>query len=717
MDRKFILVFLLLVLFSLSVNIFADEGMFLLNQIPKKLKGLELKPEDFYRPGGGGLSDAVIMMSGGTASFVSPRGLILTNHHVAYGAIQKNSSPEKNYLEDGFYAKSIEEELPAPGYEAFVTLNFEDITEQVMSAVTEEMTAVERAEAIRKKMAEIEKEEENLEKGTEGRVVSMLDGSSYYLFTYLKIKDIRLVYAPPSSVGNYGGDIDNWMWPRHTGDFSFMRAYIGPDGVPAEYRKENVPYNSKTYLPISSKGVKNGDFTFIMGYPGHTMRYRTSNSVDWNQNLSYPFGIKMFQSIIDILEEESKDNEKLAIKLSSTTKGLNNALKNYQGMVEGLKKSNILARKKIQERKLTQFLEKNPKLKKKYGDVLPSLKQLYKEHLEGYETDRYLQYITFTQTVSYATTIQKWSEEKRKPDSERDPRYMDYQIPRIKKRMEVSAKDYDAPTDAKVFKMFLCKMAALPKDQPVDFLREIIGDKTGKEAESAISNFIDNLYGKTKLTNYEDRMKMFDMTAEELNTLNDQFIEFARKINDELDRLKKKNDYFNGKITKLRPEYYKALLEWKGGDMYPDANRTIRFTYGTVKGYFPRDGIYYKPITALRGVIEKHTGEEPFNAPKKLIKLYKKKDYGKYMDKVIKDVPVDFLATTDITGGNSGSPIMNGKGEIIGCAFDGNYESMTSDWQFSNRLTRTISVDSRYILFILDKFSGAEELLSELTIY
>ncbi|RKY56848.1 MAG: S46 family peptidase, partial [Candidatus Neomarinimicrobiota bacterium] len=677
MNRKLILVFVLLVVLSLSVNIFADEGMFLLNQIPKNLKGLKIKPDEIFKPGGGGLSDAVIMLGGGTASFVSPKGLILTNHHVAYSAAQKNSTPEHNYIEEGFYAKNLKEELPAPGYEVFITLNFKDITDQVMSAVSEEMTAVERAEAVRKKVAEIEKKEENLEKGTEGHVVSMLDGSSYYLFRYLKIKDIRLVYAPPSSIGNYGGDIDNWMWPRHTGDFSFMRAYVGPNGIPAEYNEENVPYNSETYLPISSKGVKNGDFTFIMGYPGHTMRYRTSNSVDWNQNISYPFGIKMFQSIIGLLEEESKDNEELAIKLSSTIKGLNNALKNYQGMVEGLRKSNILAKKKIQEKKLTQFLEKNPELKKKYGDVLPSIKQLYKEHLEGYETDSYLQYITFVQTVSYATTIQKWSEEKEKPDAERDPRYMDYQIPRIKKRMEVSARDYDAPTDAQVFKMFLCKMAALPGDQHVDFLREIIGDMTGKKAESAISDFVDDLYSNTKLVNYEDRMRMFDMNAEELSALNDPFIEFAKKVNTELERLKKKNDYFNGKITKLRPEYYKALLEWKGGDMYPDANRTIRFTYGTVKGYFPRDGIYYKPITRLRGVIEKHTGEEPFNAPKKLINLYRKKDYGIYIDKVIKDVPVDFLATTDITGGNSGSPIMNGNGEIIGAAFDGDYESMT----------------------------------------
>jgi hypothetical protein len=611
----------------------------------------------------------------------------------------------------------MEEELPAAGYEALVTLNFENITNSVLSAVDKDMTPDERAKAIEKRVADIEKEEDKPEKGTEGRVVSMLDGSSYYLFTYLKIKDVRLVYAPPASIGNYGGDIDNWMWPRHGGDFSFMRAYVGPDGIPAEYSENNVPYEPRAYLPFSSKGVKLHDFTFVLGYPGQTMRYRTSCSVDWNQNLSYPFTIELFQDMIDFLESESEKDEELAIKLSSMLQGLNNALKNYQGMLEGMEKTRLLERKKTLEQNLVKFLQQNPELNKEYGDVLPSIKKAYEEHRKGFERDLYIRYLTFSQTLSWATTIQKWGEEKVKPDEERDPRFMDYKIPERKKRMEISAKNYHAPTDAKILKMLLNRLALLPKEEYPEFLAAIVGEKEGEKAQESISKFVDELFDKTRFTSHEDRMAMFDMSADELEGLNDPFVKFAKEVNKELDLIKEKDDYFSGYITQLRPKYYKLLAEWKGEDLYPDANRTIRFTYGTVRGYIPKDAVYYRYITGLDGVVEKHTGEYPFNAPEKLLEISKRKDYGDYVDSVIKDIPVDFLSTTDITGGNSGSPVLNGDGEIIGCAFDGNYESIVSDWQFSNRLTRTISVDARYILFTLDKFSGAKELLNELTVH
>ena len=703
------------VIFCLFALALADEGMFLVNDIPKKIKGLKLKPKEIYNPDGVDISDAVIIVDGGTGSFVSPRGLILTNHHVAFGAIQRNSTAEHNYLEEGFYARTLEEELPAPGYEAYITLNFKDITEDVLSVVKEDMTPEERAKAIQRRIAEIEKENENKEEGTEGRVVSMFDGMYYYLFTYLKIKDIRLVYAPPSSIGNYGGEIDNWMWPRHTGDFSFLRAYVGPDGKPAEYSEDNVPFKPGKYLAFSSKGIKEGDLVFILGYPGSTMRYRTSCSVDWNQNISYPFRIKLFKSIIDMLEEESKKSPEVKIKLSSFIKGLSNAMKNNQGMIDGFKKTKLLQRKLREEEKLMEWVNRNPEIKKEYGKVLDEIKALYKEHKKNVKRDMILQYITLIPTVRYATTIQEWSIEKSKPEAERKPEYMDYRIPQLKKNFEIGAQNYYPPADKKLFRLFLDLLMELPQEERPEFINKIAGNST--ESEKNIQTFIDSLFENTKITDHEMRMKMLDMTADELNKLNDPFIKFAEELNKELEKIEKKNYYFSGKITQLRPKYYKLLKLWKKEEMYPDANRTLRFTYGYVKGYSPRDAVYYRYITKLKGVIEKHTGEEPFNAPGKLIELYQEKDYGKYMDKRIKDVPVNFLATTDITGGNSGSPVFNGKGEIVGCAFDGNYEAMTSDWQFDDNLTRTIAVDSRYILFILDKFSNAKELLNELTIH
>ncbi|RKY47180.1 MAG: S46 family peptidase [Candidatus Neomarinimicrobiota bacterium] len=543
----------------------------------------------------------------------------------------------------------------------------------------------------------------------------MFDGMYYYLFTYLKIKDIRLVYAPPSSIGNYGGEIDNWMWPRHTGDFSFLRAYVGPDGKPAEYSEDNVPFKPGKYLAFSSKGIKEGDLVFILGYPGSTMRYRTSCSVDWNQNISYPFRIKLFKSIIDMLEEESKKSPEVKIKLSSFIKGLSNAMKNNQGMIDGFKKTKLLQRKLREEEKLMEWVNRNPEIKKEYGKVLDEIKALYKEHKKNVKRDMILQYITLIPTVRYATTIQEWSIEKSKPEAERKPEYMDYRIPQLKKNFEIGAQNYYPPADKKLFRLFLDLLMELPQEERPEFINKIAGNST--ESEKNIQTFIDSLFENTKITDHEMRMKMLDMTADELNKLNDPFIKFAEELNKELEKIEKKNYYFSGKITQLRPKYYKLLKLWKKEEMYPDANRTLRFTYGYVKGYSPRDAVYYRYITKLKGVIEKHTGEEPFNAPGKLIELYHEKDYGKYIDKRIKDVPVNFLATTDITGGNSGSPVFNGKGEIVGCAFDGNYEAMTSDWQFDDNLTRTIAVDSRYILFILDKFSNAKELLNELTIH
>jgi len=706
----------IILIITLGLQTFADEGMFLPDNVPGYLEGFQLSPEDIYKPGGGGLSDAVIIIGGGTGSFVSPNGLVLTNHHVAYGAIQRNSTPENNFLENGFYAGSYQDELPAPGYDAYITLNFIDITDRVLVAVNDKESPADRSEAISKNIAQIEKEHENLAEGTEGRVVSMLDGSAYYLFTYMKFKDIRLVYAPPSSIGNYGGDIDNWMWPRHTGDFSFMRVYTGPDGIPAEYSPDNIPFNSKTYLTISKQGFERGDFAFILGYPGMTMRYRTSYSVDWNLNRSLPFRIRIFRDLIDVLEAESKHNVELAIKFSSKIKGLNNALKNNQGMVEGLKKSNLLARKKQAEKKFTRFLNKDRNLKKEYGDVLPSIEKLYREHANGFETDSYLNYLRFASTLSNAITIQKWSEEKEKPDAEREPDYLDFQIANMRKYMELGFQDYHVPTDAKALKYFLVNMANLPEDQHPEFLRDIIVGQNIKDYEKTIGDFIEALYTNTGLVKKAECMKMFDLSLVDLEVLADPFIEFAKKVNATLKINKKKNDKFNGTITVLRPRYFKALTKWIGGDMYPDANRTIRFTHGTIKGCFPRDGVYYKHITSLKGMIEKNTGEEPFDVPEKLVNLHAEHDFGGYMDKKMRDIPVAFLATTDITGGNSGSPVMNGKGEIIGCAFDGDYESMTSDWQFNDRLTRTISVDSRYILFVLDKFSNAKKLIKELTI-
>lgn len=707
-----VLIFSISLLFSLQA-IIAEEGMYTLDNIPENIAGFQLTHDDIYRPDGGSLSDAVIMIGGGTGSFVSSEGLVLTNHHVALGALQKNSTPEDNYLKDGFYAQDFSQELPAPGYRAYITLGFQDITEKVLEGISTDMDPAERSKTIDRKIALIEKENYQPGNGLEGRVASMLDGQSYFLYTYKEFKDIRLVYAPPLAIGNYGGDVDNWVWPRHMGDFSFLRVYVEPDGAPAEYSPDNVPFQPKSYLTVSTKGLKPGDFTFVMGYPGHTMRYRTSYSVAYNQECSYPFRIQLFGSLIGILQDESKGREDLQIKFSSVLQGLNNSRKYYEGILAGFKKTRLLFRKRREEKAFRDWVGSSPERRARYASILEEIEKTYRELEQFYDAEMLLRYLSFSTALKVALKAQRWSEEKTKPASERKPGFQDFQIEKAKKYFEIGYSEFHTPTDARILTFILAKMIERPRDEWPDFLDEVMRDTADMDR---LRSYVDNLYANSRLVNKEEALRLFDLSADELQAIDDPMIAFAAKVNRVVDHYEQYEDAFKGKITQLRPQYYEALSEWKKGNMYPDANRTIRFTYGHIKGYFPRDAVYYRPRTFLRGALEKHTGQEPFDCPTRLFRLYNQRDFGDYADHRKKDVPVAFLATTDITGGNSGSPVMNGRGEIIGCAFDGNWEAMTSDWQYNERLTRTISVDSRYILFILDKFSGAQKLLQELTI-
>jgi len=722
MSFKSFVVTMLLVVIVAATSVLADEGMWpmnSLNRLPfKTLKemGLELGAKDIYNPKGGGIARAVVSLGGGTGSFVSPKGLILTNHHVAFGALQRVSSTEHNYIEEGFWAKSYEEELPAPGYRAYVLLSIKDVTKDVLNVVDDKMSDIERYNAIEKRVKEIVAENEK-DKDVECRVVPFYDGMQYFLYTYFTIKDVRIVYAPPEAIGNYGGDIDNWMWPRHGGDFSFLRAYVSPDGKSAEYSKDNVPYEPEVYLPMSTRGVKEGDFTMIIGFPGRTMRYRTSYSVANNQEFSYPFRIRVFGEWIDILREAAKESEEAAIRVASYDQMLSNALKNYEGMLDGFRKGHLLEKKRAEERAFTEWLSKNKKLQKKYGDILPSIAGIYDDYKTFREKSSILSFMRFgCVPLQAASIIYRWSEEKVKDDIDREPGYQERDVPRLKQRLQVLQRSFHEPTDRKVLKYFIMLALKLPENQRIKTIDEIVAGKSSDEYEETVNQFLDGLYAGTKLKSVDERLRMFDLSREELLKENDTFIDFAAKLTVEMKEVEEKSKAFNGAVTKLRPRLIEAYKKWKGGDLYPDANGTMRLTYGTVKGYSPRDAVSYYYITSLTGVIEKNTGESPFNCPAKLVELYEKRDYGRYIDGVIDDLPVDFLSTCDITGGNSGSPILNGRGEVIGAAFDGNYESISADYMFNEELTRAISVDSRYILFILDKFSGARNLLDEMMI-
>ncbi len=700
----------------------AEEGMWLMDAIDQlpidslKARGLELTAEEIYDPKGGGIANAVAKVGGASGSFVSPEGLIITNHHVAFSAVQKQSSPEHNYLRDGFYAPTKEEELPAIGYNVYVVKSFQDVTHQVLGAVNERMSGLKTYTAIEKISKKIIRE---AEEGRDVRceVVSMYGGSQYYLFTYFKIRDVRVVFAPPGSIGDYGGEIDNWMWPRHAGDFAFLRAYVTPAGKSADYSTDNVPYSADVYLKLSSAGVREGDFVMLIGFPGKTKRYESSFSIDKMVNHDYPLDIRTRREVVSILKKASAEDSSVAIRLSSPIKGLNNYLKKNQGMLEGFERAHILQKKIEEEGALSQFLNENLKLKKKYGHVLAELGSLFEEQRKVQEKKFVVDWMTNrSKFLDFASTIYKWSLERKKKDRDREPGYQDRDTLETREWLEDAQVNLVPSADKRVLAYFLKKALELPSDQKIRAIERIFEGEGGLDRGKTLERFVDDLYQRTELGSLQQRLKMFGMSQEELERQNDPFIHFAKRLEVEREELRQRKKEFSGTLSRLEPKLIQAYGEWKGGKLYPDANRTIRFNYGQVKGYLPQDAVSFRYITTLTGVMEKDLNREPFDAPGELEEVYSRKDFGHYFDASIGDVPVNFLSTNDITNGNSGSPVMNGRGELVGLAFDGNYESISSDYVFEPELTRAINVDIRYVLFLLDKAYQAKDLLSELSI-
>jgi hypothetical protein len=701
----------------------AGEGMWTLNALDKcpfdqwRARGLALGPQELYNPGGTALADAVVQVGGGTGSFVSPNGLILTNHHVAFGALQRQSSVKTNYIEDGFLARTLDEEIPALGYEVRCLLSIEDVTKQVMSGIGGKTADKERHDKIETNIKKIVQKSEK-GKDTEASVRGFYDGAVYYLYTYFKIKDIRIVYAPPASIGNYGGDVDNWMWPRHTGDFSFLRAYVAPDGKSAEYAKENVPFKPKKHLAFSTAPLAEGDLTMVLGYPGRTSRYRSSIEMDYTMNAYYPRATKNSREVLDILEGAAETDPESAIKNASAIQGFNNGYKNNIGMLEGLKKYGVLEMKIAEEKELMGFMAANPEMQKKYGKVLDEIAAQYVSYRERADLTYYLASMTYTPiVVRSANTIYRWSKEHEiKNDLEREPGYQDRDEPRLKRALGIADTQYYEKTEKRVLAHYLYKCLDLPAGQRLAAIEPAVAGKSGDDARRAIDALIDKLYAGTKVTNKEERAKMFGMKIGELTALGDPMIAFVAEIEAQRQSLDAKSDEFDGALSRLRPKLQELRQAKSGALLYPDANGTMRLSVGEIEGYAPRDAVTYAFQTRLGGVVEKHTGEDPFVCPERLIDLYHNKDFGRYADPATKDVPVCFLSTDDITGGNSGSPILNGKGECIGVIFDGNLEAVSADYYFMPELTRAISVDARYILFVLDKFAGAKELLGEMTV-
>lgn len=723
MKRASMLLILTVVL--LASLALADEGMWMLHQIRDlnieelKALGLELAPEEIFDNQAPCLAKAVVNLGGGTATFVSPDGLLLTNHHVAFAALQRQASVADNFIRDGFWAKTRSREVPAKGYLVLVLHSYEEVTDSVLKGVTERMTPLRRYQAIEKNIKALI---EACEKGTTLRceVAAAFEGLRYDLFRYTMIRDVRVVYAPPEMIGSFGGEIDNWMWPRHAGDFAFMRAYVAPDGVPAEYDENNVPYRPETWLPLSTRGLQEGQFTMVMGNPYSTERYRSSFATEDTVRDKMPWKLDIIYRMIAQTARSQKQSEEVKIILASRMGRLQNYQKYLQGVLAGLQRVNLPEQKRQKEEKALQALTGSPKKQKAFKRTLADLSKLYEEEYAAFkQKELVLDWMTyFVLMPRFAVTINKLSLERQKPDLEREPDYMERNLPLMKTKLKTLQQELHIPNDKQYFLLFIQEALKLPPGQRIQTIDQALDAGPDKmPASTAIEAWIDELYQGSNLAEEKTRLAMFDMDRDFLLETNDSLIAFAVQLEKELQEVRDRQKAFEGALSRLRPKYIQGLLAGSPGPAYPDANGTMRFSHGRVKGYSPRDAVNYHWMTSASGILEKHTGQEPFDTPEPLRKAIADRDYGPYLDAALNDVPVDFLDTNDTTGGNSGSAVLNGKGEIVGLLFDGNFEAMTSDYTFHKTLTRSISVDIRYVLFVLDKVYHVENVLKELTIH
>lgn len=710
--KQYLSTLLLLLICNFS---FAEEGMYPLSEIHKldlQAKGLEIELSELYNPDGISLIDGICNISGCSGSFVSEQGLILTNHHCAYRAIKNASTAENDFLENGFYAKNLSEEFPAKGYTVRITESYRDVSDEVLSVINKNMTLAERTKVIEKKTKEIITQVEAEQAGKRAVVSEMFIGKTYVLFIYNYLKDVRLVYAPPRSIGNFGGEDDNWMWPRHTGDFSIMRAYVAPDGSPADFSPENIPYTPKKVIKIAPEGVNEEDFVFILGYPGRTYRHRTSHFLDYEYNVRMPFVAELYEWQINALQEISANNRDIALKHLSKIKGRSNTMKNYRGKLLGIRRMNLIDNKIEEEVKLQKFINSDTKRKKEYGTILDELNEIYEEMKENAERSLVLSYLRRSSNLlSFAYTLYEGAIELRKDDVERESAYMNRNLDMTKKRMSLSAQDFYAESDKILFKNMLERVTNLPLHQRISVIDELF---SAGEIDGQIEDFIENANSRSQLADEEYLLELFGKTPEEIKAIDDPFIKLAVALYPLYQEQKEIGKTRKGALDQLYAKLIDVKKEFMGAEFIPDANGTLRLTYGNIRGYSPRDAVYSYPITTLDGVVEKTTSEFPFDSPKRLLKLHKQKKFGRFGHPKLGSVPVGILYNMDTTGGNSGSAVLNAKGELVGINFDRAYEATINDFAWSEEYSRSIAVDIRYVLWVLDIYSGADYLLEEM---
>lgn len=716
--RKLIFTLLLLAGFGVSnAGNLPDEGMWLpmfverLNYVDMQKMGLKLTPQEIYDVNHSSLKDAVVNLGGFcTAEVVSSQGLLFTNHHCGYDAIQEHSTIDHDYLTDGFWAGSFAEELPNEGLTASFLVKMDDVTKMVLDKVKPEMSESERSSAIAK-VIEILKSEASEDGKYQVSVKGFYNGNEFYRFVYQVYEDVRLVGAPPSAIGKFGGDTDNWMWPRHTGDFSIFRIYTAPDGSPAPYAKENVPLKPTYHLKISPNGIQPGDFSMVWGYPGSTDRYMTSMGIQATLNDINPAIIKVGGTILDAMKKEMDASDEIRIKYASLYAQLANFWKNKIGESRGLKRLDVYDKKKEIENHFTQWVSADQQRQEMYGTVLGDMAAVY-DQLSASNFNKQLWYFQMaffgSQAISFPLQNQgiiNILKSKQKGEA------LQASLAPLAEAAKEHFKDYDPETE----KMILAAvLQTFRNDMPAGSLPDIY-NTIDKKFKGDINKYADYLFKNSVLVD-EGRYNAFLKNPNLKKFEKDPSLQLTNSFYNFLMTQAMANGAVQEKLNKAERLFVDGLRKsYPDKVFYPDANSTLRVSYGQVLDYFPADAVHYDYVTYVDGILEKEDPKnEEFIVPAKLKELILKKDFGKWHDKEGR-LPVCFISNNDITGGNSGSPVLNGNGELIGIAFDGNWEAMSGDIAFEPALQRTINVDIRYVLFVIDKYANAQRLLEELT--
>ncbi len=710
---------ILLITFTLLIGniVKADEGMWFLAFINKnyeqmKAMGFKLTPEDIYSINNASLKDAVVALDHGscTGEIVSSQGLLLTNHHCGYGEIQAHSTVEHDYLQDGFWAATMEDELPNPGKTVSFLIRMEDVSAQVLSTVNDKMSEKMRADVIEKTINKIV---DNAIAGTnyEAEVLEMYEGNAYYLFIYETFRDIRLVGAPPSSIGKYGGDTDNWYWPRHTGDFSIFRVYCAPDGSPADYSPDNVPYTPKKFLKVSLKGIYEGDFAMIMGYPGTTNRYLTSWEVEEVMNHENAIRYEVRTVKQDIMKKYMDKDPEIKIQYAAKYAQSANYWKYSEGQNLGLKNLNVIKRKQKFEKALMKWVKKNPERKEKYGEMLDIIETTVTNRKDAdIATNYWLETIYlgseielfFLQNFTMYQTLMG-----------DDQAEIDSVVEATKKESETFFKDYNAALDKELFiAMFKIYVEKVHPD-----FKPSIYEIVESEYEGNIEKYADDIYKNSIFTDKERYFEFMENPDADVFS-KDLGFEYAYSMLQDYWSILHKLEKYEKEYSKGRRLFVDAFMKMYAENdpnhlYYPDANSSMRITYGKVGGYTYNNTKYNYYTTVDEYMAKEDANNEEFFITEKMKKLYQNKDWGKYAypDGVLR---VNFITNNDITGGNSGSPVLNGNGELIGLAFDGNWEGMSGDIAFEPDYQKTICVDIKYVLWVIDKYGEAQRLINEM---